>query len=92
MARAEYAQGKSLVFRQLVCRACPIQRRGFNRDQARSLMTELNAVLNVFQDTADEDSGTVRALCSGQETGCSAKLNAVRRYLDRRYKLGGRGT
>ena len=83
-ARADYARGKALLFRNLVCRACPIQRRGFNRTRARALMAELGAALN---QQGGEDS-SVRVLCGGEGAGCAAKVETVRYYLNRRYRLG----
>ena len=86
-ARAEYAQGKALVFRELVCRNCPVQRRDFNRDQARRLNGDLEAALDVIQRIQEGGSDAIRTLCGGEEAGCIAKLQAVRYYLNRRYKL-----
>ena len=86
-ARAEYAQGKALVFRQLVCRTCPIQRRNFNRDQARQLSNDLKSALNVIQVIQEGGNEAIRALCGGEQADCVAKLQAVHYYLNRRYKL-----
>lgn len=88
-ARGAYTTGKALVFRELVCRDCPLQKRELNRDRARSLKASLEAAF------ADEKPGTpdddhIRVLCAGQmqsATECAARLDYVLAYLDRRYRL-----
>ena len=82
-----YSLGKSLLFRELVCRRkCPIERRGFNRDRARTLKASLDAAF------AEDKPGTVddehiRVLFTGTEVENAAKVAAVRVYLERRYRL-----
>ena len=88
-ARGAYTTGKALVFRELVCRGCPIQRRELNRDRARSLKASLEAAF------ADEKPGTpdddhIKVLCAGKVQSareCAARLEYVLAYLDRRYRL-----
>ena len=88
-ARGAYTTGKALVFRELVCRGCPIQRRELNRDRARSLKASLEAAF------ADEKPGTpdddhIKVLCTGEvrsASECAARLEYVVAYLDRRYRL-----
>lgn len=88
-ARGAYTAGKALVFRELVCRGCPIERRDLNRDRARSLKASLEAAF------ADEKPGTpdddhIKVLCAGKVQSareCAARLQYVLAYLDRRYRL-----
>lgn len=86
-ARGAYTLGKGLLFRELVCRrGCPIPRRGFDRDRARSLKSALDAAF------ADDKAGTgddqhIRVLFTDTPEGTAANVAAVRAYLARRYKL-----
>lgn len=88
-ARGAYTAGKALVFRELVCRDCPLERRELNRDRARSLKASLEAAF------ADEKPGTpdddhIKVLCTGKVQSareCAARLQYVVAYLDRRYRL-----
>lgn len=88
-ARGAYTTGKALVFRELVCRDCPLQRRELNRQRARSLKASLEAAF------ADEKPGTpdddhIKVLCTGNVQSareCAARLQYVLAYLDRRYRL-----
>ena len=76
-ARADYARGKAIVFRELACSDCPLNKRDLQRERARELLANM--------DTAD---GTLRQLCAGEDTAsCSEKLRFVRRYLERRYRI-----
>ena len=84
-ARADYARGKAMVFRKLVCRNCPIQRREFNRSRAQSLMSTLRAAAEPSIDLQME--GAIATLCDGRMSGCAAKLKLVQTYLQRRYRL-----
>lgn len=88
-ARGVYTTGKALVFRELVCRNCPLQRRELDRQRARSLKASLEAA---FADekpgTADDDH--IKVLCTGKVQSareCAARLQYVLAYLDRRYRL-----
>lgn len=88
-ARGAYTMGKALVFRELVCRDCPIRRGDLDRQRARSLKASLEAA---FEDekpgTADDDH--IKVLCTGKVQSareCSARLQYVLAYLDRRYRL-----
>ena len=84
-ARADYARGKAIVFRKLVCRTCPIQRREFNRSRAQNLMSTLRAVAEPSIGLQME--GEIATLCNGRMSGCAAKLKLVQTYLQRRYRL-----
>lgn len=90
-ARADYARGKSIVHRELVCRGCPIKKRAFNRSRARALKASLDRAIEAIEEgmraTRDEH---VRRLCSQDvrnEGACKEKLKVVRYYLKRRYRL-----
>lgn len=87
-ARADYARGKSIVYKELVCRSCPIKKRAFNRARARALMERLDvAIAEGVRKAGDEN---VRLLCSQgvrDEAACKEKLKVVRYYLKRRYRL-----
>lgn len=87
-ARADYARGKSIVHKELVCRRCPIKKRAFNRARARALTERLDvAIAEGVRKAGDEH---VRLLCSQgvrDEAACKEKLKAVRYYLKRRYRL-----
>lgn len=88
-ARGAYTTGKALVFRELVCRDCPLQRRELDRQRARSLKASLEAAF------AEEKPGTpdddhIKVLCTGKVQSareCAARLQYVLAYLDRRYRL-----
>lgn len=88
-ARGAYTTGKALVFRELVCRNCPLQRRELDRQRARSLKASLEAAF------AEEKPGTldddhIKVLCTGKVQSareCAARLQYVLAYLDRRYRL-----
>ena len=84
-ARADYARGKAIVFRELVCRTCPIQRREFNRTRAQSLMSSLRAVADQSIDLQVTEA--IQTLCNGGMSGCAAKLKLVQLYLQRRYRF-----
>lgn len=84
-ARADYAKGKAIVFRELVCRTCPIQRREFNRTRAQSLMNSLRAVAE--SPIGLQVEGAIQTLCNGGMSGCAAKLKLVQVYLQRRYRF-----
>lgn len=88
-ARGAYTTGKALVFRELACRDCPLERRELNRQRARSLKASLEAAF------AEEKPGTpdddhIKVLCTGKVQSareCAARLQYVLAYLDRRYRL-----
>ena len=88
-ARGAYTTGKALVFRELACRDCPLERRELNRQRARSLKASLEAAF------AEEKPGTpdddhIKVLCTGKVQSareCAARLQYVVAYLDRRYRL-----
>ena len=84
-ARADYARGKAIVFRELVCRTCPIQRREFNRSRAQSLMSSLREVAGQSVDLQVTEA--IQTLCNGGMSGCAAKLKLVQLYLQRRYRF-----
>ena len=84
-ARADYARGKAIVFRELVCRTCPIKRREFNRTRAQSLMGSLREALGQPLDAMADEA--IATLCSGGANGCAAKLKLVQLYLQRRYRF-----
>ena len=86
-ASANYARGKAIVFRELVCRTCPIQKSGFGRERAKGLLESLASALQPGS-AAPEDSA-VKSLCQGQTGSCASKLKQVRYYLQRRYRLAG---
>lgn len=88
-ARGAYTTGKALVFRELVCRTCPIQKRELDRTRARSLKASLEAA---FEDekpgTPDDDN--INVLCTGKVQSareCAARIQFVLAYLDKRYRL-----
>lgn len=83
-ARADYSRGKAVVFKELVCRKCAISKRRFNRNRAVALLEEVDAVL-----AGGDPVGTdVAPLCGvGAAETCSAKLQTVKLYLTRRYRL-----
>ena len=88
-ARGAYTLGKSLLYRQLVCRKCPIPRRGFNRQRARDLKAALDIA---FFDDRPRDSNTqadtrFNALAGSTPEETVANVAAVRAYLSRRFKL-----
>ena len=81
--RGDYAHGKSITFRQLVCDSCPIGRAGFDRDRAAAVKQSIDAALGGGAPT-DE----LRAFCAaGERRECAEKLRLVRRFLERRYRL-----
>lgn len=84
-ARADYARGKAIVFRELVCKTCPIKRREFNRTRAQSLMGSLRTALGQPMEAAADEA--IATLCSGGANGCAAKLKLVQLYLQRRYRF-----
>ena len=87
-ANANYARGKAIVFRELVCKTCPIQKSGFGRERAKSLLDSLASALQKSLATPEDDAA-VKSLCQGQAGNCAAKLKQVRYYLQRRYRLAG---
>lgn len=88
VARADYARGKSIVHKELVCRGCPIKKRAFNRSRARALKASLDRAVEEGVRAARDEH--VRLLCSQgvrDEGACKEKLKVVRYYLKRRYRL-----
>ena len=82
-----YSLGKSVLFRELVCRRkCPIERRGFNRARARTLKASLDAAFAEDKPGTDDDEH-IRVLFTGTDVENTAKVAAVRVYLERRYRL-----
>ena len=87
-ASANYARGKAIVFRELVCGTCPIQKSGFGRERAKGLLESLASALQ--PGSAAPEDAAVKSLCQGGQAGsCASKLKQVRYYLQRRYRLGG---
>ena len=88
-ARGAYTQGKALVFRELACRRCPLQRGELDRARARSLKASLEAAFEKDKPgTPDDDH--IKVLCAGEvqsATECAARIQYVLAYLDRRYRL-----
>lgn len=88
IARADYARGKSIVYKELVCRGCPIKKRALNRNRARALKASLDRAIEEGVRAARDEH--VRLLCSRgvrDEGACKEKLKVVRYYLKRRYRL-----
>ena len=84
-ASAGYSRGKAITFRELVCRNCPIGKRDFNRERARSVKESIDAALAGRSGGAETDN--IKALCAGDAESCAGKLEAVQYFLQRRYKL-----
>ena len=84
-ASAGYSRGKAITFRELVCRNCPINKRGFNRERAGRLKESIDAALAGRSGGSETDS--IQALCATDREGCAGKLEAVQQFLTRRYKL-----
>ena len=82
-SRAEYARGKAVVFKELVCRNCAISRREFKRERAEQVLAEVNALLA----GADASGMDAAALCRDGVEACRPKLQSVKRYLTKRYRL-----
>ena len=85
-AQGAYTLGKALLFRQLVCRKCPIPRRGFNRDRARQLKSSLDAAF-AGPKPGNQDDEHIRVLFSDTPEESAANVAAVRTYLARRYRF-----
>ena len=89
-ARDAYVQGKSVIFRKLVCATCPIQAGQLTRERAMSLKNSLEA-----RDSADkpgtEDDSHIQVLCPATSAGDCAdapdEQELVHYYLVRRYRL-----
>ena len=86
--RKAYAQGKSLTFKVLACKGCPIEKSELDRDRAISLAASLEAVY------AEEETGSpydeaVKGLCGPdtEEDDCGIRMEVVHYFLTRRYKL-----
>ena len=84
--RGAYTLGKRLLFRELVCRKCPISRRGFNRDRARELKRSLDTALSDHGQNLSDDLH-IRVLFGDNPEEAVANVAAVRAYLARRYRL-----
>jgi hypothetical protein len=84
--RAAYSLGKSIAFRELVCRTCPITRRELNRARARSLKDSLESAFDENKVSTPDDEH-VKVLCNGKAEDCAARLELVNYYLTRRYRL-----
>ena len=82
-----YSVGKSVMFRELVCRRnCPIQRRGFDRDRARTLKASLDAAFSEDKPGTPDDEH-IKVLLGGTDAENAAKVAAVLVYIERRYRL-----
>ena len=84
--RAAYSQGKALTFDALVCDSCPLQKNELNRDRARSLTASLEAAYE-GNETGSQDDEAVKALCGAAVEDCNVRMEVVRYFLTRRYKL-----
>ena len=86
--RKAYAQGKSLTFKVLACKGCPIQKSELDRDRAISLAASLEAVY-ADEKTGSPDDNVVRELCGPdtKEKDCGIRMEVVHYFLTRRYKL-----
>lgn len=86
--RKAYAQGKSLTFKVLACRGCPLEKSELDRDRARSLAGSLEAVY-AEEETGSPDDKVVKALCTAETEAkdCGIRMEVVHYFLTRRYKL-----
>lgn len=86
--RKAYAQGKSLTFKVLACKGCPIQKTELDKDRAVSLAASLEAVY-ADEETGSPDDDIVRGLCGPdtEEKDCGIRMEVVHYFLTRRYKL-----
>ncbi|MYF41273.1 MAG: hypothetical protein F4146_05795, partial [Rhodothermaceae bacterium] len=84
--RKAYAQGKSLTFKVLACRGCPLQKSEIDRDRAMSLAASLEAVY-AEEETGSPDDEVVKALCGPDTEDCGIRMEVVHYFLTRRYKL-----
>ncbi len=84
--RKAYAQGKSLTFKVLACKGCPIQKSELDRDRAMSLAASLEAVY-AEEETGSSDDEVVKSLCGPEVKDCGIRLEVVHYFLTRRYKL-----
>ena len=84
--RKAYAQGKSLTFKVLACKTCPIQASELDRDRAMSLAASLEA-LYADEETGSPDDDVVYSLCSSEVEDCGIRLEVVHYFLTRRYRL-----
>ncbi len=86
--RKAYAQGKSLTFKVLACRGCPIPKSEMDRDRAMSLAASLEAVY-AEEETGTQDDEIVKGLCGPdtEEDDCGIRMEVVHYFLTRRYKL-----
>ena len=94
--RADYSRGKAIVFKELVCRTCPIKKRGFNRARGLEIKEALTkAAQGDLRRSTDEH---VKLVCQrpqeqrrrrrrGQEADCGERIRLVIAYLDRRFRL-----
>ena len=84
--RKAYAQGKSLTFKVLACRGCPLQKSELDRDRAMSLAASLEAVY-AEEETGSPDDEVAKALCGPDTEDCGIRMEVVHYFLTRRYKL-----
>ena len=84
--RKAYAQGKSLTFKVLACRGCPLQKSELDRDRAMSLAASLEAVY-AGEETGSPDDVAVGSLCGPDTEDCGIRMEVVHYFLTRRYKL-----
>lgn len=84
--RKAYAQGKSLTFKVLACRGCPLQKSELDRDRAMSLAASLEAVY-AEEETGSPDDEVVKTLCGPDTEDCGIRMEVVHYFLTRRYKL-----
>ncbi len=84
--RKAYAQGKSLTFKVLACRGCPLQKSELDQDRAVGLAASLEAVY-AGEETGSPDDEVVKALCGPDTEDCGIRMEVVHYFLTRRYKL-----
>lgn len=84
--RKAYAQGKSLTFKVLACRGCPLEKSELDRERAISLAASLEAVY-AEETTGTQDDEVVRNLCGPDTEDCGIRMEVVHYFLTRRYKL-----
>ncbi|MCY4172411.1 MAG: hypothetical protein OXE59_08395 [Bacteroidetes bacterium] len=84
--RKAYAQGKSLTFKVLACKGCPLQKSELDRDRAMSLAASLEAVY-AEEETGSSDDEVVMSLCGPEVEDCGIRYEVVHYFLTRRYRL-----
>ncbi len=84
--RKAYAQGKSLTFKVLACKECPMQKSDLDEARAMSLAASLEAAY-AEEETGSPDDNVITALCSPDTEDCGIRMEVVHYFLTRRYKL-----